>query len=441
MTAARTGDIAAIRVLIAHGADVNSDLAGQTALMWAAARNNAGVVRALIGAGAEVHTRTPLREAPGEWRGRRTGFAGPEPTSYSALMFAVRAGAREVVWELLDAGADVNDTLSDGQSALMMAVANGHSGLADFLLDRGADPTLAGPGWNALHQAVRTRRPNYGQGTPGPIPTGSVDSLHVIKKMIAHGVNVNARMTKHGLKGGQRNRFNRLGATAFVLAAKVTDTEVMHLLVEAGADPGIPTAEGTTALMVAAGVDIFAAGTDGGSLRGQESEVLEAIEMCVTLGNDVNATNIYRETALHGAALRGVDAVVEFLVDRGARLDARDERGWTPWSLANGFSLTSVFRDQPATAALLRRLMEQRGVWTEGQEVDPRICHDCLETHPVVAREKLERIEQLEEEFAIFLTSRADRRGALNKELRRCASVPIDGLLRCEWGANLVLQH
>ena len=85
-----------------------------------------------------------------------------------------------------DAGADVNDTLSDGESALVVATANAHWQVADLLLDRGADPNLAGAGWNALHQTVRSRRPNLGY-TPGPVPTGTLDSINVVKKMIARG--------------------------------------------------------------------------------------------------------------------------------------------------------------------------------------------------------------------------------------------------------------
>ena len=94
-----------------------------------------------------------------------------------------------------------------------MAVANANWELADYLLDRGADPNVAGAGWNALHQLVRTRRMNTGFGFPGPIPSGSVDSIDVLQKMIAVGGDVNARMTTNGMKDGQRNRLNRLGAT------------------------------------------------------------------------------------------------------------------------------------------------------------------------------------------------------------------------------------
>ncbi len=283
--------------------------------------------------GADLHVRTA-----GEPRPSRSYFRAAEPTGFTALLFAVRAGAIEATRALLDAGADVDDALSDGQTALVVAAANAHWELASRLLDRGADPAAAGAGWNALHQTVRTRRPNPSGGVAGPIPTGRVDSIDVVRKLIAHGVDVDPRMTVNGMKDGQRSRLNLLGATAFFLAAKNTDTEAMGVLVEAGADPMIPSADGTTPLMVAAGVAIFIPGEDGGSLPGQEGEVLEAVRMCVEAGTDVNAVNDRRETALHGAAFRGVNAVVDYLVEQGAALDVRTVEGWTSLALANGLS-------------------------------------------------------------------------------------------------------
>jgi ankyrin repeat protein len=299
----------------------------------------------------------------------------------------------------VDAGANVNDTLSDGSSALVVAAANAHWQLVDFLLDRGADPNAAGVGWNALHQVIRTRRMNIG-GAPGPVGSGSLDSLDVIKKMIARGVDLDARMSVNGLKDGQRSRVNRLGATPFFLAAKNTDVEVMGLLVEAGANPHVPSAENTTPLMVAAGLLLWIPGEDGGSLSSQETEQLEAVRMCVELGLDVNAKNDRGETALHGAAYRGVNGIVEYLVQRGAALDARDEHGWSPLAIARGLTYTDFYKDQPQTAALLKRLMEDRGLSSDGHVVEPSACYDCLQTRPEQARAFLDRDERMEKDYA-----------------------------------------
>lgn len=404
MTAARSGKADAVKALVEAGANVNAKdtSRGQTALMWASARNNADVVRALLEAGADLKARTNTANRGGG-RVSESGntFTGPQPTGFTSLLFAVRAGALEAVQELVKAGANVNDTLSDGQSALVVAAANAHWQVADHLLDHGADPNLAGAGWNALHQAVRERRPNIGFGTPGPIPTGTVDSLLVIEKMLAKGAHVNARMTKNGMKDGQRNRLNRLGSTAFFLAAKNTDVEVMKALVKAGADAKIPSADGTTSLMVASGLMIWNPGEDGGSLAGQEDEVLEAVKMCVDLGVDVNATNNYGETALHGSGYRGVPAVAEYLASKGAVLDAKDSRGWTPLAIANGLSYSDFYKEQLTTAAALKKLMQAKGLSIEGHHVDGSVCFDCLQTRSDQARAVVARDAKMEAEFAL----------------------------------------
>ena len=208
------------------------------------------------------------------------------------------------------------------------------------------------------------------------------------------------------MKDGQRNRLNRLGATPFFLAAKGTDVEAMRVLVAAGANPATPSADGTTPLMVAAGLKIWNPGEDGGSLPGQEGEVLEAVKMCIELGNPVNATNDQGETALHGAAYRGAPSVVQYLVEKGAKLDAKDMRGWTPLLVANGIDYTDFFKQQPAAADMLRKLMKERGLSTEGQVADGTECHDCLQTHPDQIRAALERDRKMEAEFNAKLAAR-----------------------------------
>ena len=379
MTAARTGTPETVRTLLSYGANPNrrETTRGQTALMWAAANNNAAAIQLLAEHGADIDAKTdnPSRRAD-------SPFAYAPPTGFSPLMFAVRAGHIEATRALLDAGADIDDTVSDGQTALVVAAANANWELAAYLLDRGADATAAEAGWNALHQAVRTRRMNLAFGTPGPFASGTLDSIDLMRKLLKAGVNVNARMTRNGMRDGQRNRFNRLGATAFMLAAKVTDVEAMRLLLEAGADPTVPTADGTTPLMVAAGLHIWNPGEDGGSFTGQEEEVLEAVRMCLDGGNDINAENYRGETALHGVGFRGVNIVLDYLVKQGANLAALTDDGWSALAIARGLSYTDFYKSQLHTAARLEELMRATGVDTEGAEhrVPGSVCYDCLQT-------------------------------------------------------------
>jgi ankyrin repeat protein len=343
MTAARAGDVATLDALLAHGADPNARerWKGQTALMWAAHENNAAAVATLLAAGAE-------RDA------RSSG------ADFDALLFAVRAGARDAARALLDARADANQQLLDGTSALVLAVTNAHYELAAELLEHSADPNADAQGWTALHQIAWSRRWNDGFNLPGPVQTGGIGSLDLVRRLVAHGANVNAREKKEPADGN-RNKLDRIGATPFLLAAKADDVPLMRLLLELGADSAITTEKDTTALMAAAGVGIWAPGENPGT----HEEALAAVKLAFGAGggkvNDVDANG---ETALHGAVYRGgAIAVIQFLADNDAKLDVVNTKGWTPLTVADGVEYTpAVLKRYPEAAALLRRLLAERGL-------------------------------------------------------------------------------
>jgi uncharacterized protein len=343
MTAARSGNLAAVRTLIAHGANVNAkeNWKGQTALMWAAAENHADVVRALIASGADLGAHS-------------TGGV------FTAYLFAVRGGHVDAARALLEAGADVDEALTDGTSALVLAVTNAHYELAAMLLEQGADPNAARQGWTALHQIAWTRRPNYGYNLPGPVATGRLDALDLVKVLVQYGADVNARETKEP-RDGNRNMLNRIGATPFLLAAKAVDLPLMRALLDQGANPALGNEDGTTPLMVAAGVGIWAPGESPGT----EEEALAAVEMLLEMGAG-KATDTDRNgyTALHGAIHRsGSIPIARLLVEHGARLDARNNKGWLPLTIAEGIEYTpDIFKRYPETAEALRQMMRDRGL-------------------------------------------------------------------------------
>jgi len=353
MTAARTGVVAAVRVLLGRGADPNASEAakGQTALMWAAAENNADVVHALAEAGADVHARsnTTLDLTPNE----------PGDKGFTALLFAARAGQIDAARTLLEAGGNVDDTLVDGTSALVLAVMSAHYDMGVFLLERGANPDAAQQGWTALHQLAWTRRPSRGPTTVGPVARGAIDSLTLARALLASGADVNAPITKEAVEiYVGRNQMNRLGATPFFMAAHREDVEYMRLLAATGADPFRPNADGTTPLMAAAGVGLWFPGESPGT----PAEAAEAVAFCLELGGDATTVDVNGDTALHGAAYWDSPRAVELLVAAGARLDATNETGWTPLRIADGVAITASIHASPATAALLRRLMTERGL-------------------------------------------------------------------------------
>ena len=342
MTASRTGAVDAVRVLLERGADLRrkEPAKGQTALMWAAAENNAAVVKLLIERGADIKERSK--------------------GSFSPYVFAVRGGHINAARALLDAGVDVNETLPDGTSALVLAVMNAHYELASVLLDRGANPNADAQGWTALHQIAWSRRHNAGFNLPGPVATGGLDSLELARKLVSRGADVNARQKKEP-RDGNRNMLNRLGSTPFLLAAKSADVPLMRVLLECGADARITTNNGTTALMAAAGVGIWAPGENPGS----HEEALAAVKLVFEAGgNDVNAIDKEGETALHGAVYRGgAIPVMQFLIDKGAQLDVVNKKGWTPLTAADGVEYTpAVLKRYPEAAALLRRTLRDRGM-------------------------------------------------------------------------------
>ena len=143
-----------------------------------------------------------------------------------------------------------------------------------------------------------------------------------------------------------------VGATALLFAAKAGDVEVMRLLLQNGADPKINTDLNITPLMAAAGI-AWASNQE----RASEEQVLEAVKLLVEeYGADVNFVADTGETAMHAAAYRGANNVVQYLFDKGAKLDVVDKAGRTPLAIADGVEYGNSFAAMPQTAVLLRKL-------------------------------------------------------------------------------------
>ena len=376
MMAARAGNPDAVKVLLTAGADPNVTEAErkQTALMWAASEGNTAVIKVLVEAGANINARSksPKLPMPGGriprindpigLRAHRDPSWSPNTNGleFTPVMWAAREGHIDTVKALLDAGANVNDEKpGDGTTVLLLAILNRHYELASSLLDWGADPNR-GPGYTALHQVAWTRRLNGKFGPLNPEPTGTVDSLDLAKKLIDKGVKIDAQATK-SFGDGYRNRFNRVGATAFLQSAKLADLPMMKLLVERGADIAITNADEDSPLMVAVGVAIL---NPGGEDAGTEEEVLSSAKYLVEeLKIPVNAINKNKETALHGACYRGYNSVAQYLLDKGAgdSLDVANVIGWKPIAVCDGQFFAGFFKAQPQTAVVLREYYTKVG--------------------------------------------------------------------------------
>lgn len=378
MAAVRAGNADAVRALLDAGAQVNTTepQVGHTALMWAVREDRPELVALLIGreASLELKTRTGAKPAvrpPGAGGGSHgvgivRGGVPPQgeqpatPGGMTALSFAAREGRLEAARLLLDAGADVNAADANSISPLVMAITNRHTAVASLLLARGANATAADWwGRTPLWAAVDMRNLDLDSRTlENGVERGPV--LELIEALIAKGADVNARVKEFPpqrrfmMPLGSLAWVDFTGQTPFVRAALSADVPLMKLLLSKGADPNIATFNGTTALMAAAGVNWVI----GQTYSESPAMYLEAVKLCLELGGDVNAVNAMGLAAVHGAANRGSDDIIEVLARNGARLDIKDKEGRTPMIWAEGvFLATNSPVAKPSTMALLRKLL------------------------------------------------------------------------------------
>ena len=350
MTAVRTGNAQVVKLLLSRGADVNAreHYQGQTALMWAAAGQFPEVVRVLLELGADVRARSDVRRRRiGTELNGYNGAAAREidKGGYTPLLFAVQQGSLETVKLLIAAGADVNDADPEGASALVVAAYSGHGAVSAFLLERGADPNAVAAGYTALHVAILR---------------GNVD---LVKRLLARGANPNAQVVKstpvrrnsadYGLE------FELIGATPFFLAARFLEPEIMRVLIGGDADPSFVMKNGTTPVMAAVQARRRAEpGFTADPIR-DEQLMVEAVTLAIEQGVDVDAANGEGNTAMHTAASRGLNRVIERLAERGASVDAKNKKGQTPLALAAtgpGSRGPSAERGANVAAELLRKL-------------------------------------------------------------------------------------
>ena len=373
MTAAISGSVDTVTLLVRRGAHVNARESAhqQTALMFAAAENRAAVITALAAHGADLEAATkvvPLEDDKLDDNGNPLPKKDTEASStvtggntvmggMTALLFAAREGHLDAVRALVAAGANVNQlSAGDHSSPLVIAVSNSHYEVGQFLVDHGADPNLANvDGLTALYATIDMQYAPV-SWAPNPLTIQEkVSHLELMKSLLAHGANPNAKLTrKLWFRPTSHNQqwISTTGTTPFWRAAQGTDVPAMRALVAGGADPRTPSAAGTTALMVAAGL-----GYAGNFSQNLPDSWLAAVKYCLELGLDINAADNQGYTALHGAAYRGDNELVKFLVDKGARLDARTKRGWSVTDMANAPSLrSSVPLAHPDTIALLLKI-------------------------------------------------------------------------------------
>jgi ankyrin repeat protein len=367
MSCVRTGNLAAVKALLGHGANVDAKEGreGQTVLMWASAEQHPDIVQTLIQHGADVQAHS----------------AG----GFTALMFAAQRENLDTVKALVAAGANVNAATPSGETPLLIAAESGREAIGIYLVDHEANPNVAEEnGLTPLHfcfmkglaRLHRIRIPSYA------LYLVREDMLDLTKSLLVHGADPNAKVkkwsdkligvTKTAVIPGSVSPY---GATPFMLAATSWDAEGMRMLAAAGANPtkktemqsGVvigkdgliePSAAGkliaagviepnevgpweVTPLMMAVG--IWRTRGAYPLFEEEEKKALEAAKVAIELGNDVNAKDTLGLTALHGAAFFGSNLLIQYLVEKGADLNAKDMSGQTPLHKALNIKPTGTY--------------------------------------------------------------------------------------------------
>ncbi len=379
MTGARTGNADLVRALIAAGADVNAAVTATrgTALMWAVSESHDEIIRLLLDAGADPTVST---------------YKG-----FTPLMFAARNGDVETGRVLVEAGVDVNALSADETHVLPYAIMRAQRDFTMFLLEQGADPNGEINGVPALHAASGdimawmrewyTRHGGNGLYTRYLARTDLTpeDRIAVVRELLDRGADPNGRIQASAMimsyigwpKKGAFEPFacgtgDMLGATPLYVAGydlngagglvfgagqsyTSSSVEILRILIDAGADQHLTSVDGTTPLMMAAGLgEATYTPREPRGIRSPSAEA--AVKFLVEAGGDVNARNEADFTALHGAAFRGLNEVIEYLVEQGADIDARDFRGRTAYRMAEGSKQSFQFQSWPETAQFLADL-------------------------------------------------------------------------------------
>jgi ankyrin repeat protein len=411
MAVARSGKVDAAKRLLEAGADVNAKetFGGQTALMWAAAQGQGEMVTLLASSGADLNARGVIRQ----WE--RKVITEPRPKDmnkggFTALLYAAREGCVECARHLIAAGADKDLEDPERITPLNMALLNLHFEVAALLVKAGADVNkwdLFGRSPIYMAADVSTL-PVKGNGAMAVLPSeDSVTALDVARMLLEAGANPNLQLKRRPPyrdvpqdRGG--DTILAQGATPLLRAARAGDAPLVELLLKNKALVDLPSKEGVTPLMAAAGVE-FGTRVTRGRTRTDEG-VLATMKLLLEAGADINARTVTEpgrnpadggtqaasyaaatrrasqvptafavphQTALHGAAERGFTAYVKFLAEHGADLQAKDARGRTALDLARGVGVPGVRQAAgegfPETAALLESLMAASAKASAGQ--------------------------------------------------------------------------
>lgn len=362
MLAARSGNVDAVRLLLEAGAQVDpaESWHGETALIWAAGENHADIVALLLEHGAAVdHTTTEFT-----WDFTQAGVASQLPRGgLQALSVAARENSLDAARVLIEHGADVNVLDPQDISPLRVAIANDNLDMAMLLLDGGADPSDG-----ALADAVKYR--SFSMVRAAKDRVDETGSRELIERLHAAGADVNAVPETPMVRMLWTDGMAHPNEPPLWMAAQGSDAEMMRWLGENGADATALSSTNRSVLMAAMGLAPHTFG-GGGIKPPLATEVALSLgELALELGSAVDTADENGDTALHLAAQEGRVDLIEFLIENGAPLDAKDNNNRMPIDAANGKPgaihmtgamprPTQVF---PDAVAVLREAMAAQGI-------------------------------------------------------------------------------
>jgi uncharacterized protein len=355
LAVARTGNVEAADLLVKAGAkvDARENFGGQTALMWASARRLPKMMQYLISKGADVNARGTARDyqrhVQAEGRPKNLDSGG-----FTPLLYAARENCIECVKVLLGAGADINLPDPDGVSPLLLSIMNANWDISKHLIAAGADVNQ----WDIFGEAplftVLGNRNQAGGGKGGAYdPLNQTTGTQIVHLLLERGANPNMQLffRPANLNGVTNTR----GSTPLIRAVAAADMEMIKLLMEHKADATLSLADQQTTIIAAI------------SGRASETQAIEIVRLMKEAGADINTIAQVNHrydsrggTALHYAARKRWREMIKTLASYGINMNAKDQDGLTALDYTQGRGYMAFMALQTpvytAEATLLREL-------------------------------------------------------------------------------------
>ncbi|HBC74536.1 MAG: hypothetical protein A2008_13970 [Candidatus Wallbacteria bacterium GWC2_49_35] len=299
--AVRSNSLDDVKILAADGVNINaSDDSGLSCLMIAVSKNHIDIINYLVSKGVELNAKDKIGwnvmlyavtndqlDSAAFLIEKGVSVESPDNEGTTALMYAIMNNSESMMNMLIKNGADLNSHNKKNITPLICAVESGNSKIVEALINSGASAS------DSFMRAIMT------------------GNTATVKTMIENRlVNVNTVRDAENLP-------------PVICAAMSANLEMLKLLCEAGASPGLKDNKGQGALFYAAGSG--------------DVDVLKYLLNEGVLKHAVNGPDSSGRTPLFSAAENGNGEAIRFLLANGANPNAADNNGHKAidWARAN----------------------------------------------------------------------------------------------------------